>query len=1077
MRLIASLGLLVLFIGISSISIYQVALSKASQVRADNQVAFFSARLEQLERDWEIQSRDFKVRLEFTRMLEDPTTAKANLQAFMTVQGTDRRFHYLLIQTRDGQKLFDFGKDLDLPTLPAGVEGGMGHYLDPESGTLYRVFEMPIWLGEERGMVGRCAVFFRIDNALLGQLGAPGLTISAIHQGVPVASSGGYAAIDRLRQPHKEDSRQTRTLPWGEQEDCPIHLYIDAPIVTLFSSMELVVGMCIIPIVDGLMLWFTVGLWLMCQTRRITELGEAVGEYTIIPQVTETMQSRLMRARENQVDEIADVAIAIGTMVNSIDRREQEREEAIARLRASETRIREITTALGDGVLVLDSEGLITFVNPWAERLLGFSQEELLGKDSHAILHHHVPLDECPLYSAIGAQQEYRNEMEHFIRKDGYALPVALAATPIYRESEFGGTVITFQDITERLAVQQTLHEAKIEADRANSAKSEFLANMSHEIRTPMNAIIGLSDLALALPGLGHTLRDYLSKILTSSMALLSIINDILDYSKVEAGRLDLEEAEFCIEELLTNVANLSNVRAEENGLEVLFEVAPAVPSLLIGDQLRLNQVLNNLVGNAVKFTESGGIHIIVAMLGQQADTVTLQFSVRDTGIGMTEEQAKNLFQPFTQADGSITRRFGGTGLGLTISKHLVEKMGGELVVDSVAGMGSCFSFAITMPVVANEGSGKYSPVEKGEQLLSDTSQAYSELFAQASPIHGAHVLLVEDNAINQTVAQDLLGRMGLQVTVADDGEQALDFLQQETMFDVVLMDLQMPVMDGFEATRRIREMPHFMDLPVIAMTAAVLDRDREACEEVAMNDHVAKPIVPQNLLAVLLKWIKSDSTGVLTCSRNSSIDEGEGLPTTGGFDQGQALALLGGNTVLFKRLLCYFGEEFSDAAEQMAQLIAAGEFAEAAMLAHKIKGAAGNLGAKSLHQAADSLEAVLEVESAAGSAMAVANELASFNEALAEVMEFVATLRVVTPSPEVLAGNECDNCDWRRAGELFGELRGLIDNYDFVPQELVVELGDCVGCRSLRKKVEMFGRYVEATDYDMAKVVLSEIS
>lgn len=1075
-RLIASLGLLVLFIAASSLSIYQAALRKASEARTENQASFFAARLMQLERDWEIQSRDFKVRLEFTRMLEDPATAVANLQAFMTVQGTNRRFNYLLIQTKNGQKIFDFGKDLNLPSIPYESHDTMGHYLDPDSGNLYRVFEMPIWLGEQRGMVGQCAVFFRIDNALLGQLSAPGVTISAIHHNKPVASSGGHIAIDRLRQKNlAEESEQGRMLPWGgAKADDSIQLHIDAPMVTLFSSLEIAIGMSIIPIVDGLMLWFTVGVWLMRQTRRITQLGEAVGEYTTTPQVSTTMRSRLIRAKDDQADEITDVAEAIGTMVDSIDHREREREEAITSLRQSETRIREITTALGDGVLVLNTEGLITFVNPRAEKLLGFSREELLDQNSHTTLRHHLPLDTCPLFDALRQQREYRSEMEHLVRKDGSLLPVALAATPIYRESDFGGMVITFQDMTEQLAIQQSLQEAKTEAERANNAKSDFLANMSHEIRTPMNAVIGLSDLALGLSGLDHTLRDYLGKIRVSSMALLSIINDILDYSKIEAGRMEIEVVEFRLQNLLMNVIDLVNVRAEQKGLKVVLDLAPEIPPVLIGDPLRLSQVLNNLVGNALKFTEKGQIDLEVIMLGQRDENKTLQFSVRDTGIGLSPNQAKQLFQPFTQADGSITRRFGGTGLGLTICKHLVDMMGGKIAVDSVLGRGSCFSF--TLPL--READGEWddiSHIESECRLLVDRPQAYYNLFEQAAPIHGAQVLLVEDNEINQTVAHDLLIRMGLRVTVVDNGEQALEILHHKT-FDVVLMDLQMMLMDGFETTRRIRELPRFAELPVIAMTAAVLDSDREACKAAGMNDHVAKPIMPQNLLATLLKWIKIDADGTLTYSRNSPE-----------YAEGVLQPMFRDSHNLFKHLNLLFAKQFAESDSVISQLIAEGKLPEAAKLAHKIKGAAGNLGAHELQQATNILETALGFALAAQSAMEPDNikgsdekltyALKSFKKALAEVMKFVTQFDgEEAPSP-IPVENECDNCDWQRVGNLLTQLRKLIAGYDFVPQELLIELRESVGCRSLQKQVDRCRRYLEFTDYDKAKAVLDEIS
>ncbi len=1225
-RLIVSLSLLITLISISSVVIYRAALHQAAIERAENLAGFYKTRLEQIEHDWEIQSRDFKVRIEFTRALEDMSSAATNLQAFMTIQGTDRRFQYLLIQTRDGQKLFDSGKDISLPAIPGSAAAPIGHYLDPPTQALYRVFEYPIWLGEERGM-GRFAMFFHIDNALLVQMGSPGVTLSALHGGVAIASSGGQTALERLRRGEIIDNsaREIRDLIWmaggdNNNQTSTVHLRIEAPITTLFSTTELAVGMSIIPLVDGLVLWFAIGLWLMRQARRITELGNAVGEFASSQQVTPALGDRLHHVRDRQADEIADVAELMGAMMAAIDERKRAQEHATALLRESEARIREITASLGDGVLVIDGAGRIEFVNPRAESLLGWSADELLGRDSHPTLHGHVPLEECPVHGAIRAQREYRSEHENFACKNGSLLPVALSATPIHRDGEAAGAVVAFQDITERLAARQALEAAKAEAEHANAAKSEFLANMSHEIRTPMNAIIGLSDLALGLPGIGPKLRDYLSKIHTSSKALLSIINDILDYSKVEAGRLELDSVEFRVEEMLLNVGDLFNVRAEQKGLEIVFDVAVDVPPVLIGDPLRLSQVLNNLVGNAVKFTESGEIHVKLARLDahddrdNHGDSATLMFSVRDTGIGMTEEQAMRLFQPFTQADGSITRRYGGTGLGLTISKRLVEKMGGEIMVDSAPGKGSCFGFAIPlriardiriersptdlrgmrvlvvddldisrqvlceilrawgfnvtqaacgreaidllnkaatepgqefeiiltdwkmpemdgialaqevhdevtrqvlprMPVIimvtafskdqlmqAARGveldavltkpvtsSGLFDAIMRvqGGHLLEDAAYAHSDLFEQAAPIRGAHLLLVEDNEINQTVAQDLLERMGLQVTIASDGEQALEMLQLES-FDAVLMDLQMPVMDGFEATRRIRGQQRFAKLPVIAMTAAVLSRDREACEAAGMNDHVAKPIVPRDLLTVLLRWIKLkiDDDAARSCSRGfaeaDAADDLIWLPATlPGFDLPNTLALMGGNRGLFKRLVLQFGEQFAGMANEMAQRLAAGDVAGAMALAHKTKGAAGNLGATTLQRAASLLE---EKVGGSGTALGDATSnptraaMVSFNVALAEVLESVAKLKDTKPLVPIAADYACDQCDWRRANVLFGQLRNLVDNYDFVPSELLAELQASISCQPLRRKLETLGRHLDATDYDSARALLGEI-
>ncbi|MEI6415291.1 MAG: transporter substrate-binding domain-containing protein, partial [Pseudomonadota bacterium] len=368
------------------------------------------------------------------------------------------------------------------------------------------------------------------------------------------------------------------------------------------------------------------------------------------------------------------------------------------------------------------------------------------------------------------------------------------------------------REISQRQRVEVALKQARDAAESANRAKSGFLANMSHEIRTPMNAIIGLSNLAMDLD-LTPRLRDYLNKISLSAKALLAILNDILDYSKVEAGRLELETTTFNLAEVLENVASLFTVRAHEKGLILTVKVASEVPEQLVGDPLRLGQVLTNLTGNAIKFTASGTVRVQVERLEAEADFATLRFAVQDTGIGLNEEQIKHLFQAFTQADGSITRRFGGTGLGLAISQRLVGLMGGEILVTSTLDQGSEFSFKIRLAI--------------SEGIPASCAVAAPRSSREASAaILGARILLVEDNEINQQVARETLERLGFVVVIASHGEQALATLEASDPFDVVLMDIHMPVMDGLEATRRIRRDGRFHDLPVIAMSASVMARD-----------------------------------------------------------------------------------------------------------------------------------------------------------------------------------------------------------------------------------------------------------
>jgi signal transduction histidine kinase/CheY-like chemotaxis protein len=482
------------------------------------------------------------------------------------------------------------------------------------------------------------------------------------------------------------------------------------------------------------------------------------------------------------------------------------------------------------------------------------------------------------------------------------------------------------------------LREAMLLASAASEAKSQFLANMSHEIRTPLNAVLGLAHL-LSETKLEPQQRDYVEKIEIAGHTLLHIVNDILDFSKIEAKRIELERTEFALEDILVMLDAIASAGLKGKPVAFHCGIEAGVPDRLVGDRLRLQQVLVNLVSNAIKFTARGHVRLDITLEDRRDDTVWLKFMVQDTGIGIAPDQQEKLFQAFTQADASTTRRYGGTGLGLAISRHLVELMGGRLELTSQPGVGSTFHF--TLPF------GRARETKEVEPLL--VARDGEETLA------GLRLLLVEDNPINRMVAGEILRRAGAEVIIAENGCAALEKLDADV--DAVLMDVQMPEMDGLEAARRIRAQPRYADLPIIAMTANVTQDDIHACLHAGMNDHVGKPLDAVQLRRVILHWTRP------ALERGVAVEIWPGAGLDGVppiLDKAGAIARMGIDEAIYEDVLRIFPGECAAMLQRLREAVAESRWDDARHEAHTLKGLAANIGAEAMAQAALALEAAL---------------------------------------------------------------------------------------------------------------------
>ncbi len=906
----------------------------------------------------------------------------------------------------------------------------------------------------------------------------------------------------------------------------------------------------------------------------------------------------------------------------------QKAEEASQGASRSLARLQAIYDILPMGLTVTDPQGRIIDCNPASERLLGISKEEHVRRSTDAndwtVLREDgttMPTEEFPSVRALQLGVAITDSLMQVVTPES-AIWLSVSAMPVKHDAL--GVVIAYADVTEQRQQRQALLAAKVQAEQASRAKSQFLANMSHEIRTPMNAILGMLAL-LKKTDMSARQTDYAGKTEGAARSLLGLLNDILDFSKVEAGKMLLDPNPFRIDQLMRDLSVIVSANVGTKPVEVLFDIDPALPRRLVGDAMRLQQVLINLSGNAIKFTERGEVVVSVRVLEQGAGSVTLRMAVRDTGIGIAPENQARIFSGFTQAEASTTRRFGGTGLGVAISQRLVALMGGELRLDSALGQGSIFHFTLQLPVAAADGEEQAAdglsrlqslqlmklrqPVQplqpapplralvvddnptardvlrrmaqslgwavdaadSGEAALSllqdqlTRGERYDAVFVDwqmpgldgwattrqiregrlagdasvvvmvtahgremleqrsstdqqlldgflvkpvtasmlldavvdarrshdlphpsargAQPagarLAGMRLLVVEDNLNNQQVARELLEDEGADVQIAGNGQIAVEAVAAaDPPFDVVLMDLQMPVMDGFTATARIRQDLQKTSLPIVAMTANAMASDREACLAAGMNDHVGKPFDLDHLVQVLRRMAGLGSSASPPTMAPAKMDLPQAVAAAAaaaGVKLDSALQRLGGKLPVYERLLRNFVSDLADMQGVLNQCLESQDTESAARLLHTLKGLAATLGVPALADAAGQAERVMSARPAAAERQRVAVDIArAIDDTIAPLTTLQSAIHTaLLADPERPSTAESgDAVSSGAAAASMRELIRLLENSDMGATEVMATLQQQWGIGTSGSALRELDDAVSALDFKRALVL-----